>query len=72
MHLNCYIVDDEPRAIETLSLLIKKYCPTLHIVDSATSVNDGRAYLNDNTVDILFLDIKMQQETGFGFTKTVG
>jgi two-component system LytT family response regulator len=65
MQLSCYMVDDEPKAIETLSLLIKKYCPALHIVDSATSVQDGLAYLNDNTVDILFLDIKMQQETGF-------
>lgn len=69
MQLNCFIVDDEPRAIETLSLLIDKYCPTLHIVDSATSVNDGLAYLKDNTVDILFLDIKMQQETGFDLLK---
>lgn len=65
MQLSAFIVDDELLAIETLSLLIKKYCPSLHIVGSASSVIDGLNYLNNNTVDILFLDIKMQQETGF-------
>src|SRR5690606_22010110 len=65
MQLACFIVDDEPKAIETLSLLIKKYCPSLHIVGSVTSVKDGLTFLNNHPVDILFLDIKMQQETGF-------
>lgn len=65
MQLNCFIVDDEPSAIETLSLLINKYCPSINILGSATSVNDGLIYLNSNNTDILFLDIKMQKETGF-------
>ncbi|MCA5003725.1 LytR/AlgR family response regulator transcription factor [Sphingobacterium bovistauri] len=65
MQLNCYIVDDEPSAIETLSLLIKRYCPTLHIVGSACTVDQALQDLHNDSTDILFLDIKMQNETGF-------
>lgn len=65
MQMNCFIVDDEPSAIETLSLLITKYCPSINILGSATSVSDGLLYLNTNKADILLLDIKMQKETGF-------
>lgn len=65
MQFNCFIVDDEPQAIHTLSLLIKAYCPSLTVAGSATSVQEGLAYLDSHTTDILFLDIKMQQETGF-------
>jgi two-component system LytT family response regulator len=69
MQLNCFIVDDEPSAIETLTLLINTYCPSLEIFGSANSVDNGLAYLTQRSVDILFLDIKMQQETGFDLLK---
>lgn len=69
MQLNCFIVDDEPSAIETLTLLINTYCPSLEILGSANSVDNGLAYLTQYSVDILFLDIKMQQETGFDLLK---
>jgi len=68
-NLTCYIVDDEQSAIETLSILIQRYCPQLTIAGSASSVKQALQYLTDQSADILFLDIKMQQETGFDLLK---
>jgi len=68
-NLTCYIVDDETSAIETLSVLIQRYCPQLIISGSARSVKQALQYLTEHSADILFLDIKMQQETGFDLLK---
>jgi two-component system LytT family response regulator len=61
----CFILDDEQNAVETLSQLLGNYCPHLTIAGSANSVKQALEFLADHVVDILFLDIKMQQETGF-------
>ncbi|WP_421939039.1 LytR/AlgR family response regulator transcription factor [Pedobacter sp.] len=68
-NLSCYIVDDEQSAIETLSGLISRYCPHLTISGTANTVKNAVNYLAHETVDILFLDIKMQQESGFDLLK---
>lgn len=65
IELSCFIVDDEPTAIDTLTSLLTTYCPTVRIVGKALSVKDGIDFLNKQVIDILFLDIKMQNETGF-------
>lgn len=64
-NFSCFILDDERSAIETLSVLLRRYCPFLTIAGSAGSVAEALVFLEDVTVDILFLDIKMKQETGF-------
>ncbi len=69
MSLSCYIVDDEPAAVESLATLIRLYYPALQVKGSAGHVNEAAAWLNNETVDILFLDIRMQGETGFDLLK---
>lgn len=66
---SCYIVDDEAGAIEALASLIERYCPFLKIAGRATSVEHAHEFLVENPVDVLFLDIKMKQETGFDLLK---
>jgi two-component system, LytTR family, response regulator len=64
--IKCMIVDDEELAQKSLQLIILKYFNTqLQVVKIAASVKEAAAYLNVNTVDILFLDIDMPQENGF-------
>lgn len=67
--LTCYIVDDEPAAIESLKRLLQLYCPALQIAGTAMHTKEAADFLGNNTVDILFLDIKMQGETGFDLLK---
>ncbi len=63
--LTCFILDDEQSAVDSLSMLIQRYCPDLTISGSANSVKTALELLSNKDVDILFLDIKMKQETGF-------
>lgn len=69
--LTCYIVDDEQNALDALSVLIERYCPQLTVAGSANSVKLALEFLTNtnNSADILFLDIRMQQETGFDLLK---
>ena len=64
-NLSCLLVDDEQSAVETLSQLLRNYCPHITISGSANTVKQALDFLAESTVDILFLDIKMQRETGF-------
>ena len=64
-NFSCFLVDDEPGAVETLSGLLRHYCPQLTVAGSANSVRQAAGFLVEHNVDIIFLDIKMRQETGF-------
>lgn len=72
MNLTCYMVDDEQRAIDSLSATIQLYCPDLQVLGAATNIADAALYLHENDTDILFLDIRMQNETGFDLLKKLG
>lgn len=68
-NLNCYIVDDLQSAIDALCKLIERYCPHLKIAGTASSVKSALEFFTNSSADILFLDIRMQQETGFDLLK---
>jgi len=64
------IIDDEPIAHR----IIEKYCDNLlHLKKKGNCYNAFEAmhFLNDNTVDLLFLDINMPKLSGFDFLKTL-
>jgi len=59
------IIDDEKQARETLGAFISKYCPQLEIVGEADGVVSGEAVIKDKKPHVLFLDVQMQDGTGF-------
>ena len=64
------IIDDEPIAHR----IIEKYCDNLpHLKKKGNCYNAFEAmhFLNDNTIDLLFLDINMPKLSGFDFLKTL-
>ncbi len=64
------IIDDEPIAHR----IIENYCENLpHLVKLGNCYNAFEALrvLNENTVDLLFLDINMPKLSGFDFLKTL-
>lgn len=63
MKLKCIVVDDEPLAVEKLSGYIARV-PFLELQASFTSGMDALQYLKDNSTDLLFLDIQMDDLTG--------
>src|SRR6218665_850115 len=63
--MRALIVDDIPQARKTLSKDLETYCPGIEIVAEASGVVEAVKFLNKNQVDIVFLDIQMDDGSGF-------
>lgn len=59
----CIIIEDEPLALEKTKDFVNKV-PFLHLSATFDNALTGLAYLNNNKVDLLFLDINMDELTG--------
>lgn len=59
------IIDDEPDAIEVLKLILQTYCPDVEIAGIAGGVEAGYKLICQKSPDIVFLDIRMEDGTGF-------
>lgn len=70
MNISCLIIDDEPSSQNVLKSFINKidYLDLLHVCNNAI---EALAYLKNNTVDLLFLDINMPQLSGVSFYKSL-
>jgi len=69
--LNVLIVDDELNAQQNLCKLIEKYCQELHVVICVSSAEEARRALKDYSIDVIFLDIAMPDETGFDLIESI-
>jgi two-component system LytT family response regulator len=67
--IQCLIVDDEIKAISNLRLALGKHCPQVTITGHAQTVKEALAVLSLHDIDILFIDIRLQNETGFDLLK---
>lgn len=70
MKISCYILDDEPRAIDDLIRFIEK-TPVLTLKGYATDPFEALNYLRSHAVDFLFLDISMDELSGLEFIELV-
>jgi two-component system LytT family response regulator len=61
--LTCIIIEDEPLALEKTKDFVEKV-PFLHLSATFDNALTGLNYLNNNKVDLLFLDINMDELTG--------
>lgn len=61
--LKALLVDDEPLALEVLASHIKKF-PHMEVAESFNSAKDAEMYLNENSPDVIFLDIQMPEVNG--------
>ena len=59
----CIIIEDEPLALEKTKDFVNKV-PFLHLSATFDNALNGLTYLNNNKVDILFLDINMDELSG--------
>ena len=68
--INCLIIDDEPVARE----IIQTYCshlPVLNVVASCTNALEAKTLLQNNNIDLIFLDINMPVLNGIAFLSTL-
>lgn len=68
--MNCIIVDDEPLAREAIELLVKDI-DYLTLAGTFNNASAAARYMEENTVDLIFLDIQMPGITGIEFAKTI-
>lgn len=66
------IVDDEHGNRENLLQMIGTHCPQIHITAICSSVIEAQAVLAETKPDILFLDIRLGDDTGFSILDTYG
>jgi len=71
MILRAVIVEDEKRSRETLAGMLERFCPGVVIVGVADGVQTGREEIEKNKPDIVFLDIQMQDGSGFKLIETI-
>ncbi len=62
--MRAYVVDDERLAVQRLSRLIAE-TGRAEVAGSTTDPHEALAFLNQHSVDVLFLDIQMPGLTGF-------
>ena len=59
------IIDDEVKARETIANMLQTYCSDIEVIGMAGSVKEGVKVLAKKKPDLVFLDIKMGDGTGF-------
>jgi two-component system, LytTR family, response regulator len=68
--MNCIIIDDEA----TARVIIGQMCTSIKnliVLDEFPNAIQAIKYLNQNEVDLIFLDIHMPEFTGFDFIQTL-
>jgi len=63
--IKAIIIDDEKKARENLINYLSKYCNDIMVISEADGVNSGLTQITKMKPDIIFLDIRMQDGTGF-------
>lgn len=66
--IRCLVVDDEPLALDIIEDYISKV-PFLELVKSTTSAIEGLSLVQNDRIDLVFLDVQMPELTGLQFLK---
>jgi DNA-binding LytR/AlgR family response regulator len=68
--VNCIIIDDENPAIDILKEMIGRL-PFLNLRQSFTNPFEGLEFIQENLVDLLFLDVEMPMINGIELVKSL-
>ena len=70
MKISCIIVDDEPASREILEKYISD-CTTLNLISSCKNAIEANEIINQEQVQLIFLDINMPKLSGIKFYKSL-
>ena len=67
--LRTIIIDDEAHMRQTLEKMVGRFCPNIKLVAIANGVENGVEKIRNHHPDLILLDIKMKDGTGFDLLK---
>jgi len=67
--LRTIIIDDEPLVRKTLAGMVKEECSNVKLLKCADGVKSGLKAINEENPDLVLLDIKLDDGTGFDLLK---
>ncbi|MFN7120371.1 MAG: LytR/AlgR family response regulator transcription factor, partial [Saprospiraceae bacterium] len=70
MSIRCYIVDDEPLAVRVLEKYVMQ-TPALTLCGTSTAALQALSELQQQRIDLLFLDINMPELSGISLARTL-
>lgn len=63
--MKAILVDDENHCTESLAILLKSHCPAVEVIGKYNRSEEALPVLDQETFDVLFLDIEMPVYNGF-------
>jgi two-component system LytT family response regulator len=69
--INSIILDDEQHCLETLKWQLEKYAPNVKVLQIFNSPTEALEYVNNNPINLIFLDIEMPVLNGFEFLNKI-
>ncbi|HLN54211.1 MAG TPA: LytTR family DNA-binding domain-containing protein [Lentimicrobium sp.] len=70
--IKCIIIDDEYHSRENLKQMLKLCCPDVQVIDEADRVAAGIEAIRRGNPDLVFLDIRMPDGSGFDILQKLG
>lgn len=65
MNLKTIIVEDEQENVDVLKHFLATYCSQVDVLETASSVSEAYRKITENQIDLIFLDIMLEEGTGF-------
>lgn len=63
--MNALLLDDERPVLESLAGKLALFCPEMTVVAQCQSVDEAIAILREEDIDVVFLDVNLNGESGF-------
>lgn len=71
--IKAIIIDDEQHCIDRLtSLLLNHHAAIIHLLPAASSVKEGIRAIKEHQPDLIFLDVQINDRTGFDLLRECG
>ena len=71
--IKAIIIDDEQHCIDRITdMLQRNYADTIRLLAPAVSVKEGIIAIKEHQPDLIFLDVQIQDRTGFDLLRECG
>lgn len=65
--INAILIDDEAHCLDSLTILLKKFCPEVQVLERCLSAKQGLDATMKHHTQLVFLDVEMPSMNGFEF-----